>query len=74
MGIQTLQAPNGDEMVVMSMRDYLELRVRAGDEDAEDLLDDLLARDARNEPSLSEEASRAVLEGISLAKAQTAAE
>ena len=69
MGIQTIKTEAGEELVVMSRRDYDALLARAGDEDAEDRMTLLLAAEARAEQPLPPEVSAAILAGCSMLKA-----
>ena len=69
MGIQTLMTDKGEELVVMSRRDYDALLARAGDEDAEDRMTLLLAAEGRTESPLPDPVSAAVLNGDSLLRA-----
>lgn len=47
MTAQVLTTPNGEEMIVLSRRDYDSLLARLGDEEAEDRMTVLIAREAR---------------------------
>jgi DNA-binding XRE family transcriptional regulator len=69
MGTQFLKTDSGDELVVMSRRDYDALLARAGDEEAEDRMTLLIAAEARSEQPLPEAVSAAVLSGDTLLKA-----
>jgi len=67
--IQTLTTPSGEELVVLSRRDYDALLAKLGDEDAEDRMTLLLAAEARADAPLPESVSTAILKGESLLKA-----
>lgn len=69
MKVQIIQTEAGEEMVVLSRRDYDALLARAGDEDAEDRMTLLIATEARGEKPLPEAVSSAVLSGDSVLKA-----
>ncbi len=69
MGVQKLITETGDELVVLSKRDYDALLARAGDEDAEDRMTLLLAAESRAHEPLPESVSSAVLGGDSVLKA-----
>ena len=69
MGIQTLLTDKGEELVVLSRRDYDALLARAGDEDAEDRMTLLLAAEARAEEPLPDAVSAAILKGDSVLRA-----
>lgn len=69
MSIQTIKTEAGEELVVMSRRDYDTLLARAGDDDAEDRMTLIIAAEARGETPLPESVSTAVLNGDSLLKA-----
>lgn len=69
MGVQFLKTDTGDELVVLSRRDYDALLARAGDEDAEDRMTLILAAEARAEQPLPEPVSAAILRGDSILKA-----
>lgn len=69
MKIQIIETEAGDEMVVMSRRDYDALLARAGDEDAEDRMTVLIAAESRAEKPLPEPVSASVLAGDSVLKA-----
>jgi hypothetical protein len=66
MGVQTIISPTGEEMIVLSKVEYLKLLALAGNEDAEDELDGLLAEERRKEQPLSAAVSAAVLDGLPL--------
>jgi hypothetical protein len=67
--MQTIRTENGDELVVLSRRDYDVLLARAGDEDAEDRMTLIIAAEARSERPLPETVSSAILGGDSILKA-----
>jgi hypothetical protein len=67
--MQTIRTENGDELVVLSRRDYDVLLARAGDEDAEDRMTLIIAAEARSERPLPESVSSAILGGDSILKA-----
>jgi DNA-binding XRE family transcriptional regulator len=69
MGTQFLKTDSGEELVVLSRRDYDALLARAGDEEAEDRMTVLIAAEARGEKPLPKEVSAAVLSGDTLLKA-----
>lgn len=69
MGVQIITTDSGEELVVMSRRDYDALLAQLGDEDAEDRMTLLLAAEARAEQPLPEPVSAAVLKGDSVLKA-----
>lgn len=69
MTVQTLTTPSGDELVVLSRRDYDALLARLGDEEAEDRMTLIAAAEARAETPLPEAVSSAILAGDSLLKA-----
>jgi DNA-binding XRE family transcriptional regulator len=69
MGTQFLKTESGEELVVLSRRDYDALLARAGDEEAEDRMTILIAAEARGEAPLPKEVSAAVLSGDTLLKA-----
>ncbi|WP_439576044.1 helix-turn-helix domain-containing protein [Phreatobacter sp.] len=69
MTVQIIHTDSGEELVVISRRDYDALLARLGDEDAEDRMTLLLAAEARAEQPLPSEVSAAVLSGASLVKA-----
>lgn len=60
---------SGEELVVLSRRDYDALLARLGDEEAEDRMTLIIAAEARAEAHLPEAASSAILKGDSLLKA-----
>ena len=69
MTVQTLTTESGDELVVLSRRDYDALLARCGDEDAEDRMTLILAAEGRAEAPLPEAVSAAILKGDSVLKA-----
>ena len=69
MGIQTLRTETGDELVVMSRRDYDSLLAQLGDEEAEDRMTQLIAAEARSETALPESVSASILAGDSILRA-----
>jgi hypothetical protein len=64
MTVQTLTTESGDELVVLSRRDYDALLARRGDEDAEDRMTLILTAEARAEEPLPEAVSPAILKAI----------
>lgn len=69
MGVQILKTDAGEELVVMSRRDYDALLAQIGDEDAEDRMTLLIAAEARGETPMPEAVSRAILAGDTVLKA-----
>lgn len=69
MTIQILKTASGEELVVLSRRDYDALLARLGDEEAEDRMTILLAAEARGEVPLPEAVSASVLGGESVLRA-----
>jgi DNA-binding XRE family transcriptional regulator len=69
MKVQTIKTDGGDELIVMSRRDYDALLARAGDEEAEDRMTLAIAAEARGEATLPEPVSRDVLAGHSVLRA-----
>jgi DNA-binding XRE family transcriptional regulator len=69
MTIQTLTTESGEELVVLSRRDYDVLLARLGDEEAEDRMTLIIAAEARAEAHLPEPVSSAILKGGSVLKA-----
>ena len=69
MTIQTLKTSSGEELVVLSRREYDALMAQLGDEDAEDRMTLLIAAEARGDAPLPQAVSQAVLGGDSLLKA-----
>jgi DNA-binding XRE family transcriptional regulator len=67
--VQTLTTESGDELVVLSRRDYDVLLARCGDEDAEDRMTLILAAEGRAEAPLPEAVSADILKGDSVLKA-----
>jgi len=67
--LQTLTTESGEELVVLSRRDYDALLARLGDEEAEDRMTLILAAEARAEAPLPEFVSAAILKGDSVLKA-----
>lgn len=66
---QILRTENGEELVVLSRREYDALLAQLGDEDAEDRMTLLIAAEARAEQALPEPVSAAILAGDSVLKA-----
>jgi hypothetical protein len=62
MGVHHFTTPAGEELVILSKRDYLVLLARSGNEDAEDELLGMLADERREDTLLSAEQSRKVVE------------
>jgi DNA-binding XRE family transcriptional regulator len=69
MTIQTIITEAGEELIVMSRREFDALSARAGDEDAEDRMSLIIAAEARGAEPLPEPVSAAVLSGDSVLKA-----
>ena len=69
MGIQTLKTETGDELIVMSRRDYDSLLAQLGDEEAEDRMTLLIAAEARSEAALPEPVCASILAGDSVLRA-----
>jgi DNA-binding Xre family transcriptional regulator len=69
MTVQTLITESGEELVVLSRRDYDALLARSGDEEAEDRMTLILAAEARAEAPLPELVSTTILKGDSVLKA-----
>ena len=69
MGIQTITTENGDQLVVLSRRDYDALLAQLGDESAEDRMTLLIAAESRSEQPLPQPVSQAILAGESVIKA-----
>ena len=69
MTVQVLTTESGEELVVLSRRDYDALLARSGDEEAEDRMTLILAAEARAEAPLPELVSTAILKGDSVLKA-----
>ena len=68
MGVQILKTDDGDELIVLSRRDYDALLARAGDDDAEDRMTLVIAAESRAEAPLPESVSAAILGGGSILK------
>jgi DNA-binding XRE family transcriptional regulator len=68
MTIQTIKTASGEELVVLSRREYDALLAQLGDEDAEDRMTLLIAAEARGEAPLPASVSQAVLAGEGLLK------
>ncbi len=69
MKVQTIETERGENLVVLSRRDYDALLARAGDEDAEDRMTLLIAAEARGQQPLPESVSAAILRGDSMLRA-----
>jgi hypothetical protein len=69
MSIQTITTDSGEELIVMSKREFDAMTARLGDEEAEDRMTLIVAAEARGEAPLPEEVSANVLRGDSLLKA-----
>ena len=69
MTVQKLITESGEELVVLSRRDYDALLARSGDEEAEDRMTLILAAEGRAEAPLPESVSTAILKGDSVLKA-----
>lgn len=69
MGVQILKTEEGEELIVLSRRDYDALLARTGDEEAEDRMTLIIAAEARAETPLPEPVSAAILGGSSVLKA-----
>jgi DNA-binding XRE family transcriptional regulator len=69
MATQTLKTESGEELIVLSRREYDSLLAWLGDEDAEDRMTPILAAEARAEAPLPEPVSAAILGGDSVLKA-----
>ena len=69
MKVHTIKTDSGDDLVVISRRDYDALLARAGDEEAEDRMALVIAAEARGEKPLPEDISASVLAGDSVLKA-----
>ena len=69
MSIQTLTTEAGEELVVLSRRDYDALLARLGDEEAEDRMTLIIAAEARGQTALPESVSKAILGGDTTLKA-----
>jgi DNA-binding XRE family transcriptional regulator len=68
MTIQTIKTASGEELVILSRREYDALLAQLGDEDAEDRMTLLIAAEARGEAPLPASVSQAVLAGEGLLK------
>jgi transcriptional regulator with XRE-family HTH domain len=68
MATQTLKTESGEELVVLSRREYDSLLARLGEEGAEDRMTLILAAEARAEAPLPESVSAAILAGDSVLK------
>jgi DNA-binding Xre family transcriptional regulator len=66
MTIQTIKTSSGEELVVLSRREYDALMAQLGDEEAEDRMTLVIAAEARGEAPLPEQVSQAVLAGDGL--------
>ena len=66
MTVQIIKTDSGEELVVLSRRDYDALLARLGDEEAEDRMTVSIAAEQRAEASLPEPVSAAVLRGEGL--------
>jgi hypothetical protein len=64
MTVQILTTESGNELVVLSRRDYDAPRARCGDEDAEDRMTLILTAEARAEEPLPEAVSAAIPKAI----------
>jgi hypothetical protein len=64
MPVQTLTTPAGEELVVLSGRDYDALLARLGDEDAEDRMTLILAAEARADAPLPRRSRRPCWPGM----------
>ena len=69
MGIQTIKTESGDELVILSRREYDALLAQNGDADAEDAMTLLIAAEARSGATLPAPVSAAVLDGQSVLRA-----
>ena len=65
LGIQTIRTDKGEELVVMSRRDYDALLARAGDDEAQDRMSVQLATEARPDQHLPHSVSAAISDGAS---------
>ncbi len=68
MPLQTIKTASGEELVVLSRREYDALMGQLGDEEAEDRMTLLIAAELRGETALPAPVSQAVLGGDSLLK------
>ena len=64
MGVQVIQTASGEELVVLTRRDYIALLARAGDEDAEDAMTIIIAEERRNDTMLTPAETRAIFDRI----------
>jgi DNA-binding XRE family transcriptional regulator len=69
MGIQTITTETGEQLVVLTRRDYDALLAQLGDEQAEDRMTLLLAAESRSDDPLPQPVAQAVLAGDSVLKA-----
>ena len=69
MGVQIIKTESGDELIVLSRRDYDALLARSGDEAAEDRMTLVIAAEARAERPLPQRVSENVLKGMSILSA-----
>ena len=69
MTIQTIKTASGEELVVLTRREFDALMAQLGDEEAEDRMTLLIAAEARGDSALPVEVSQSVLAGDSLLKA-----
>jgi DNA-binding XRE family transcriptional regulator len=69
MTIQTIKTASGEELVVLTRREFDALMAQLGDEEAEDRMTLLIAAESRGEAPLPVTVSQAVLGGDSLLKA-----
>ncbi len=68
MPLQTIKTASGEELVVLTRREYDALEAQLGDEEAEDRMTLLMVAEARGEAALPAKVSQAVLAGDSLLK------
>jgi DNA-binding XRE family transcriptional regulator len=68
MTVQTIKTASGEELVVLSRREYDALMAQLGDEDAEDRMTLLIAAETRGGEPLPKPVSQAVLSGEGLLK------
>lgn len=69
MSVQILTTEAGEELVVLSRRDYDALLARLGDVEAEDRMTLIVAAEARGQTTLPESVSKAILGGDTPLKA-----
>ena len=69
MSVQIITTDSGEELVIMSKREFDALMAQLGDEDAEDRMTLIIAAEARGAEPLPAKVSAAVLSGDSLLKA-----